>query len=158
MLFSLLKHTPHPQSAHTLHPVCLRAKQIQNTVTTVCVGVQWTDRLGENFPLRSCLPNDVYFGLWWRTGESPPPKVGRPITYYSAGFCSLICRRVSLVYTKFDSRKGLFPPPPCQSLSWAGGNCVFIIKIRHGQGLNDLQKFLWTNWMAKWKIRATRWD
>jgi hypothetical protein len=28
-----------------------------------CVGVQWTDSLGETFPLQSCPLNDVYFGL-----------------------------------------------------------------------------------------------
>jgi len=98
-------------------------------------------------------------GLWLSTRESPLPRVGKPITNYSAGFCSLICRIVSLVHTKFDSREGLFlpPPPPCQSLSSRGGgggeeevphhvsqNCVFIIKSHYGQGLN----VLWTDWMT----------
>jgi len=153
---SAVTHTPHPQSAHSLHPVCLEAWQIQNTVTSGCVGVQWTDRLGQTFPLHSCLLNDVYFGLWWSTSECPPPKVCKPITNYSAGFCSLICLIISLVYTKFDSREGLFSTNTLPSLSWGGGvehhisqNCVFIIKTHYGQGLNDTQKFLWTNWMTK---------
>ena len=154
-------HTPHPQSARTLHPVCLRAWQIQNTVTTVCVGVQWTYRLGETFPLHGCLLNDVCVGLWWRTSEFPPPKVGKPITNYAAGFCSLICRRS--FFSKYKVRlQGRPFSTTTTTLSGGGGrnsqNCVFIIKIHYGHGLSDIRKFLWTDWMTKLKIRATRWD